>query len=238
MEITLKMLPEKPLIIPFNYFYQLQSAVYSVLSEVSESDFWHNGGYGEITKYKGFCFSGLQGKYRVDRENKKLIFENEVILEVRSAVFDFIDAFQRAVEKRPFIKLFDTRLNIVFASLNNTHLHDGIVRFQAVTPVVVHETQENGHTLFFSPEEDGYFIRICRNIERKYSAVTNKAPDKVWIRIPGELQKVVTRYKNTWITGYQGVFEVKTSARMAEFIYNTGLGEKNSQGFGFVVLTK
>lgn len=152
MEITLKMVPEKPLIIPFNYFYQLQSAVYSVLSEVNESDFWHNSGFGDITKYKGFCFSGLQGTYRTDSVNKKLIFDGAVTLEVRSAVFDFIDAFQRAIEKRPYIRLFDTRLDIVFASLSNTHLHDGIVRFHAVTPVVVHETQENGHTVFFSPE--------------------------------------------------------------------------------------
>lgn len=238
MEIIMKMIPEKPLVIPFNYFYQLQSSIYSLLSEVQESDFWHNDGFGDISKYKGFCFSGLKGKYRVDRENKKLIFGDAVYLEVRSAVFDFIDAFQRTIEKHPFVKLFDTRLDIVSASLKNTHLYDGLVRFHAITPVVVHTSTEDGHTVFFSPSEDDYFVGICNNIDRKYEAIKNKPAEEVLLRADGDLKKIVTSYKNMWITGYQGIFEIKTTARMAEFIYNTGLGEKNSQGFGFVELLK
>lgn len=234
MEIIIKLIPEKPLIIPFNYFYQLQSSVYSLLNKVEESDFWHDDGFGEPPRYKGFCFSGLNGKYRVDRKNKKLIFDGEVYLELRSAVFDFIDAFQRAVEQHPFIKLFDTLLTVTEASLRNTHIDGGIIYFNAITPVVMHRSTDDGHTVFFSPNDDEYFTLICNNIKNKYLAIKNKSPDEVFLRTSGDLKKVVTKYKNTWITGYQGIFEIKTSSRMAEFIYNTGLGEKNSQGFGFV----
>ena len=234
MQISLKLSPDKPLVIPFNYLYQLQSAVYAMLGEVYESDFWHDGGFGDIAKYKGFCFSGLKGRYQADKMNKKIVFEDTIRFEVRSAVFEFIDAFQRAVEIHPYIKLFDTRLNVVGAFLGNQHLKDGITALRAVTPIVIHSTESDGHTVYYSPDNEEFFTRICLNAEAKFRAIYGYDCDPVLIRPAGEMKKVVTKYKNTWITGYQGPIEINTDYKTAEFIYNTGLGEKNSEGFGFV----
>lgn len=238
MQILLKMKPQKPLIIPLNYNYQLQSSLYAMLGEVGESDFWHDNGFGDITKYKGFCFGRLEGKYNIDKINKKIAFENCVYLEVRSSVFEFIDAFQRAVETHPYIKLYDTRLDIVGASLENRHLAEGVTSFRASTPIVIHESLNDGHTHFFSPDEDEFYIRICNNIRNKYETITGNEADEVLLRPAGEFRKEVTLYKDYYITGYTGIIEINTSLRMAEFIYNTGLGEKNSQGFGFVKISE
>lgn len=238
MQILLTLRPDRQLVVPYNYQYQLQSAVYAMLGRAGESDFWHDCGYGDITKYKGFCFSGLEGKYKNDAQNRKLIFENNVYLEIRSYSFEFIDAFQRALEINPDMQLFDTRLSVVSASLSNVHIAPGIIRLKAVTPVVVHTTDETGYTNYYSPDDDVFFIRLANNISRKYEAITNKAPDEFFIRPAGEFKKTVTKYKNTVICGYTGSIEIKTNSRMAEFVYNTGLGEKNAQGFGFVKLIK
>lgn len=234
MQIKLKFKAAKPLVIPFNYNYQLQSALYSMLGEVGESDFWHNNGFGDVTKYKGFCFSGLEGKYSVDGEAKKLCFEKDIYLEMRSPVFGFIDAMQRSLECHPYITLFDTRLDVVSAALENRHLQDGTVRLNAVTPVVVHSTTEDGHTRYYSPDEDEFYIRICDNIVKKYESITGEDSPDVYIRPAGDFKKTVTKYKNFYINGYTGDFEIKTTLKTAEFIYNSGLGEKSSQGFGFV----
>ena len=234
MQIMLTLRPQKPLEIPFHYQYQLQSAIYAMLGEVGQSDFWHDNGFGDTASFKGFCFSGLTGKYTVDQENRRLRFEEKVYLEVRSATFSFIDAFQRAVERHPFLTLFDTRLDIVGASLMNRHFTDGRVVLKAVTPVVVRETEEDGHTYYFSPEEEAFFVRLCNNAEKKYESVVGQAADALLLRPYGAFKKTVTRYKGFWVTGYTGPFELNTTVRMAEFLYNSGLGEKNSQGFGFV----
>lgn len=234
MQILLKMRPTQPLIVPSNYNYQLQSALYAILGEVGESAFWHDSGFGVITKYKGFCFGKLEGKYKFDRENRKICYDNSVYLEIRSPSFEFMDAFQRAVENRPYIKLYDTRLDIIEASLANLHLPSGNVTFEAVTPVAVHTTLPDGHTYFFSPSEDEFTVRIHNNLCHKFEAVSGKDADTVHVSQCGEFKKVVTKYKNYYITGYTGSFNVNTTIRMAEFIYNTGLGEKNSQGLGFV----
>ncbi len=234
MQIKLMFRPGNPLAIPFNYNYQLQSALYAMLGEVGESDFWHDNGFGEQNVFKGFCFSGLSGKYNTDRENKKLIFDGNVYLEVRSSEFDFIDSFQRSLERHPYIKFFDTRLDVISASLENRHLGSGSLILKADTPVVIHETADDGHTYFFNPDENEFYERICLNAAKKYETITGNQPDDITISAHGDYRKTVTKYKNFYITGYTGEFELETSLKMAEFIYNTGLGEKNSQGFGFV----
>ena len=234
MQISLTLQPEKPLCIPLNYNYQLQSALYALLGEVGESVFWHDNGFGDFTKYKGFCFGKLEGKHVVDRENKKIRFENIVRLEIRSSVFAFMDSFQRAVERHPFLKLYDTRLDVIGASLGNRHLAEKTTVFEAVTPIIVHETFPDGKTYFFDPAEEKFYVRICNNLSRKYESITGMPADAVCVRPESEFRKTVTRYKGFLLTGYTGKIGVKASIQMLEFIYNTGLGEKNSQGFGFV----
>ena len=234
MQIKLQFKPQKPLIIPYNYNYQLQSALYSMLGEVGESDFWHNNGFGDITKFKGFCFSGLEGKYSVNREEKKLHFDNNIYFEIRSPVFSFIDAIQRSIELHPYIKLFDTRLEIASANLENLHLQNGLIKLKAVTPVTVHSTKDDGHTYYYSPQEDEFYIRICRNIIKKYESIVGEEAADVYLRPIGNFKKTVTKYKGFYINGYTGEFEFNTTLKMAEFIYNSGMGEKNSQGFGFI----
>lgn len=234
MQILLKMRPTQPLIIPYNYGYQLQSSLYAMLGEVGESDFWHDNGFGNITKYKCFCFGKLEGKYSLDTENKKICYDNSVYLEIRSPSFEFIDAFQRAIEKHPYLKLYNAQLNIIEASLSNLHLSSGNIIFEAITPVVAHTTFSDGHTHFFSPAEEEFAFRINNNLLNKFEAMSGKESDEVHIIQYGVFKKTVTKYKNYYITGYTGQFNVNTTIRMAEFIYNTGLGEKNSQGFGFV----
>ena len=234
MQIKLTLQPERELRIPLNYNYQLQSAIYAMLGEVGQSDFWHDNGFGDVSRFKGFCFSNLTGRYRVDTDNKTISFENHIYLEVRSPAFDFIDAFQRSVEYRPFLRLFDTRLEIVGASLMNRHLSSGRVVFEAVTPAVARETPEDGGTYYFSPQEEEYFTRLCNNAEKKYDAVVGEPAPQLSLRPAGSFRRNVTKYKGIYICGYTGAFALDTSLRMAEFLYDTGLGEKNAQGFGFL----
>lgn len=236
MQIKLTLRSAEPLVIPLNYNYQLQSAIYSMLGEVGRSDFWHDNGFGEVSRFKGFCFSSLTGRYRVDAESKTIRFEDAIYLEVRSPVFGFIDAFQRAAECHPYFKLFDTRLEIAGAALTNLHLPSGRITFEATTPTVVHSTAADGGTYYYSPQEEDYFVRLCNNAEKKYEAIMGEPAPRLALRPAGEFRRIVTKYKGFYICGYTGAFELDTSLRMAEFLYNSGLGEKNAQGFGFLRL--
>ena len=235
MQISILFQPTAPLVIPYNYNYQLQSALYALLAEVGESDFWHDKGFRYYDcSYKGFCFGKLEGNYRTYPEEKKIGFEEAIALEVRSPSFDFIDSFQRALEKHPYIRLFDTRLNVIGASLMNQHFANERLIVHAVTPMIIHTTLVNGHTIYYGPEDENYFHRICQNARKKYMAITEEQSCNITLLPRGTFKKTVTRYKNLYMTGYTGMMELRTSIKMAEIIYNSGLGEKNAQGFGFI----
>jgi len=57
---------------------------------------------------------------------------------------------------------------------------------------------------------------------------------KSGLKLWGHHKRVVTKYKDTWINGWKGMYRISGSSRALEFIYNTGLGSKNSQGFGLL----
>ena len=234
MQLLLTFAPDQPLVLPFNYQHQLQSALYRKLAEVGASDFFHDSGFGNERKFKGFCFGALKGKYRV--QGNKLHFESQVSLEVRSPVFAFCDHLQRSFELSPSLKLFDTGLTLADASLTNRHLNTEQVSFLAQTPITVYETLRDGSTYYFDPQQEDFFVGICNNFANKYRAITGMEPQGIMVRPAGEFKHIVTRYKDFYINAYQGPLEAKGTARELEFFYNTGAGAKSSQGFGFLQL--
>lgn len=234
MQMFLTLAAEKPLCIPINYNYQLQSSIYSKLAELGLSDFWHDDGFGEDQTFKMFTFSPLCGTYRII--DKKICFEGEIAFEIRSPIFEFCDELQRCIEMNPSIKLFDTKLNIINASLTNRHINEGSAIFSAASPIIVHSNTEDRKTEFYFPHDDCFIERLIKNYKNKYESVyTGDAPD-IDIEIVNEGKKVVTNYKGIWLNGNKCELAVKGNWYALEFLYDSGFGEKNSQGFGFVNL--
>ncbi|MGN1126014.1 MAG: CRISPR-associated endoribonuclease Cas6 [Ruminococcus sp.] len=234
MQIQIQLEPQKQLFVPFNYNYQLQSAIYRKLSEIGASDFWHDKGFGDVNKFKAFSFGSLKGRYEV--QNNKILFENNVSFEVRSPIFEFCDDLQRAIELFPRFRLFDTELRVTNATIFNKHINKNKVFFSTDTPITVYSGEDNGFTRYYTPDDEEFYIGICNNFENKFEAICRKPAEKIMLRPAGEFRKVVTRYKQTWITAYRGRLEVQASPESLEFLYNTGMGGKNSQGFGFLKL--
>lgn len=233
MQIHLTLKCEKPLTIPLNYNYQLQSAVYAKLSEIGASDFWHDIGFGDDKqKFKSFVFGPLTGTHII--ENKKITFADKIHLELRSPVFEFCDELQRSLEISPTIKLFDTSLEVCDAALINRHINNNHVVFKSLSPIVVHSTLTDKTTVFLSPDDNMFVQRIQNNYHKKFQTFYNCEAPEISLKISEKTQKVVTNYKGTWITGYKCKITAEGHFAALEFLYNSGLGEKNSQGFGLV----
>ena len=45
-------------------------------------------------------------------------------------------------------------------------------------------------------------------------------------------RKIDTRYKGSYINAWYGTFQLKGKRKYLDFLYQTGVGSKNSQGFG------
>ncbi|MBQ8166545.1 MAG: CRISPR-associated endoribonuclease Cas6, partial [Lachnospiraceae bacterium] len=44
--------------------------------------------------------------------------------------------------------------------------------------------------------------------------------------------KYVTKYKGIYVSGWKGIYQLSGEAKYLDFLYQTGLGAKNAQGFG------
>ena len=232
MQIILNFDLDTPLEIPLNYNYQLQSAVYAKLREIGASDFWHDSGVGETEKFKFFVFGPLLGNYRI--EDKKIIFTDSISFEIRSPFFDFCDDLQRSFELNPTIKLFNRTLFISGASLTNQHINAESVEFKTVSPILVYMKSDSGHMTFLSPGSVEFIDRLHDNFYKKYLAAYGVQPPELKITLLEKGKKVVTQYKDVWLTGYNCKFKVTAPHEALEFIYNCGFGERNSQGFGLI----
>ena len=236
MQLYISMSLSAPMILPLNYRYQVQSALFGKLREVQASDFWHNEGFGEARKFKPFIFGELMGRHTICKENKTITFYDRISFEVRSIDLSFIENLNKSFDLSARFVLFDRILPVTEHSLRDFHLPENACFFKTATPVCVHQTLADGKTRYFSPEEPQFSEGLLLNFQNKYQTVLQKTPPEICITPTGTHKKLVTRYKGIWITAFSGTYEICAPHEALEFIYNVGLGEKNPQGFGLLKL--
>lgn len=234
--IKIQLKPDSTVILPFAHFDVLQGIVYKLMSDDAKlSETIHNKLPGAKKQFKFFCFTDFNGRYTI--EGKSLVFKDTLRWEIRSADDRIIDAIKGALEKSKRISVNDRMCTVVGYRVSQSYFCTDTMVFTMNTPLLYYLTSADGHTQYFSPENEQFFRGIEANIKRKYEAFYD-APLNEEIKFSPacvkDKDKCVTRYKNTMITGYYGKYRLECPARIMDFIYHTGLGAKNSIGFGTV----
>lgn len=227
-------LPEE-LILPINYHQILQGIIYRGLQSFPEySGFVHNSGYryGE-RHYRLFTFGQLKGKYRI--EAGKIVFSEHVSFEIRSTEVLLLKLLKDNFKKQG-IAYGEQRYHKVNAVLRDKTIESEEIVIQMKSPLVGYETDAvSGKTHFFSPEDKEFYQRVEENFVRKYQAYAgievSEGIEIHPVRVT-EKDKCVTKYKGCYITGWFGEYRLKGCRKYLDFLYQTGLGSKNAQGFG------
>ena len=74
-------------------------------------------------------------------------------------------------------------------------------------------------------------------VELKFAAAYDTTPPSaVRLTLCGKPKKVVTRVKGIWVTAYHARLGLSAHPQVTAFLYETGIGSKNSQGFGMIEL--
>ena len=104
------------------------------------------------------------------------------------------------------------------------------------SPLAVYSTDgESGKTYYFSPDQTAFYEMVQDNFFRKYQAYYGIAPEsQIWMKPCGEKtpKKLVTRYKEGYVTAWYGTYRLAGERKYLDFLYQAGIGAKNSQGFG------
>ena len=121
--------------------------------------------------------------------------------------------------------------------ITDRHIQENPVNIKMRSPLCLSRTiQEGGKkkTLYFSPEDREFVPLMQENFRRKYAAAYGKEPDsRITLAPCGEMKKYVTRFQqNIYVTAWKGSFSMSGPPDALDFLYQTGLGSRNSQGFG------
>jgi len=231
---------DKKIKLPLQYNYYIQSMIYRLL-EKEMAYFLHEKGF-ELGKrrFKMFCFSQLIGNYKIDKEDKEIIFDDQVDLYVSSPMDEFLIQLSNSFLLNDDIKLYNNSLVVRNVKSGRDAFEGNKVIVQTLSPITVYSTlykaEGSKYTCYYSPIDKEFSNLIKENVCKKYKAYFKKEPcsSQFFILPIGKTKLHVLNYKGVLIKGYSGRFALEGDRELIELALNTGIGGKNSQGFGYI----
>ncbi len=235
---------ERSIKLPVHYNYVIQSFIYRNLDEALAEELHKKGKIIGKRHFKLFTFSRIFGKQK--RKESSFIFSDEITLFIASPLIELLESFASNIVKKKILNLNGCRIFLstieVFYSLPDA---DEIF-IKTLSPITVYSTLETSDkkkkTYYYSPFEKEFSALIRKNLLKKYFLIHGKEPeDDKFSIIP---EKVSNRnmhvlfYKDTVIKAWSGIYRLKGSKELIKTAYDTGLGAKNSQGFGMIEVVK
>ncbi|WP_227761731.1 CRISPR-associated endoribonuclease Cas6 [Zhaonella formicivorans] len=244
MQITLVINAQQKLVLPVQYNHILQGFIYNAISPELAA-FLHEKGYEYGNRrFKLFAFSRLIGNYQLEPEKDRIIFSDLVKLVISSPVDEFCQSLANGILFGKYLRLGDNRVEIERIEVERQQVESQKITVKTLSPVVVYSTmfRPDGrkYTCYFQPGEPDYAKLVEHNLRKKYLAFAGQEapPGEVCVRSMGQTKLHVLRYKDTVIKGYSGKLELTGPKELLQMAVDAGIGSKNSQGFGCVVITK
>lgn len=222
---------QKSVLLPLAYNELLQGLLYSCWRDKYPEI--HNEGFDGVRGFRPFTFGRLQGKAKVNREDRTIVLSDILSFEVRSPVEELMDELALQLANRGQVRIGAYELPLVNLQNNDRLIFPQRAKISLATPVVVYETLADGHTRFYAPDENGWQDMILANAQRKTKALGLSCSASLQIiPLTETLHKQVTRFKGTYVNGWTGSLIVGADTQLLAALWCLGLGVKNSQGFG------
>ena len=240
MQLLIELQKIDQFILPVNYNYLLQSMIYNLLKNKEDlSAQLHEIGHQfEDKHFKLFTFSLLQGQYKM--RGKQIEFLDKVRFEIRTIDQSVLLTIAESLSELDKLKIGRNLVKILNVKIEQKKLTETSYKIRMMSPLVARSTDaETKKTLYYNPFDTEFNSRIIENFARKYQAYCHKVPTGRFDIEPINFSlknKLVTKYKDYLITGWKGEFEIRGDAEVLDFLYQVGLGEKNSMGFGMFVI--
>lgn len=239
-------LPEdgKTLTLPLQYNHIVQAMIYNSLDD-NTAEFLHDRGFIHGKRaFKMFTFSRLMGNYNIDKRNSKITFTGPISLVVTSPYNNFCNSLANGLLLKPNVRLGNNEMKVTDITLEKDIIDNEKIRIRTLSPIVVYSTllRPDGrkYTCYFEPGENDFVEIMENNLRKKYKAFheANPPTENVSILPLRQPRLSIVNYKNTVIKGYSGIFTLSGPAPLLQIAVDSGLGSKNSQGFGCIRVIK
>ncbi|WP_313165563.1 CRISPR-associated endoribonuclease Cas6 [Sedimentibacter sp.] len=233
---------KEPAYIPIQYNHIVQAVIMSWIGDEKFKSFIHNKGYKfEERAYKLFTFSKINGKFRIDKQNRKIIFYENMRITISSAVNEFMEYLLSSVliENNP-INIGGAKVEISRVEVKEQPKLSEKVQVYTLSPITTYSTLDNKQTRFYNPFDKEFSQYTKNNLMHKYEAYYGKQLEDANFNIKpiGAIKESRINYKGFHILAYNCELEMEGSNELLRMAYDAGLGGKGSQGFGCIEVKK
>ncbi|MGB9771734.1 MAG: CRISPR-associated endoribonuclease Cas6 [Candidatus Kapaibacteriota bacterium] len=245
MRLKIKFRPTKRKVnISCNYNGYIQAFIYAFLDKWIATKL-HDEGFTDLktkSKFKFFTFSRLipTGKHYI--KDGRIYIQGDIILHITSYLDEFIRSFCENLIKTGEFFLNDELMKIESVSIESVPKYRKNVLVRTLSPITIYSTfttsEGRKKTYYYRPFEKEFGEYILNNLNKKLRTLTGREVSGGSInpfKVTPEDERIVI-YKGTVIKGWDGVFELSLPKELFNLAFETGLGAKNSQGFGCIEL--
>lgn len=256
-KLTLEVLPEKyGRDIPINYQYEMSAAIYRILSSANEeySSWLHENGFvcedgDKLKRFKLFTYSRLtNGKFEPNFDSERLrIKSNFVDWYISFLPEKSTEKFIQGLFKRREFELGDKISAVKFMVRDVVMMpsleYKGEMDFVTMSPICLRKKIDDGRVEYMSPKDENAPSAIFAGITSRYNAFYGHEyennNDDFEIILLDEPKSKLIKIKagtpaETLVKGYNCRFHVKASVELIKIMYESGVGEECSQGFGCI----
>lgn len=238
--------------LPMDYQYYLSAWIYKVIAGADSgfSDFLHSEGYTIGSKhFKLFNYSPLGfGKPTLWKE--KSLFEintDQITLNVSFHLADAAEKFIIGLFNNQQVYVGDKFNGLDMTVVQVERLPDPLLQktmdYSTLSSVVVSlGSEESKYAKYIPPGDDFYAVLLRKNLWNKYSSApnANQLPEdfEFGFKPTSEPKSKLATMKpytpqQTRVRGFMFDFSLTCPPEIHRLILSTGLGEKNSMGFGW-----
>lgn len=243
-------------LLPINYQYEQSAVIYKILARASEDyALWlHENGFqleGVGKKFKLFTFS------RFSIENYK-IFKNSERLAILSNTIEWIISFLPEKSTEKFIQgvfanqVFEIgdknstiRFNVQNIEIISPPTYCETMSFSTISPICIRHRKSDGSIEYLSPDSPLFVQGVLEGALSRYKILKGYdcavAPEFKFELI-SQPKSVLVKIKagtpqQTKVRGYMFKFSMHAPIELMKIMYESGMGEECSQGFGCVEVT-
>jgi len=217
--------------LPYSYNYYLASSIYNLFRNSDEKIDLHIN-----TPFKGYVFSSLFfDNFRTSQEG--IHFKGRTRFYFSSINQTLVKAFLSSLLKLGKIKIKDISLDLLSVNLMEEPDFNNTKVFNLISPLIVKkQIIKNGKRYSYEllPSDKEFYTFLINNIKKRYHHITGKSlEDEIDIKFI-EFKPKRYKIKDSWYRCSLGKLVINAPSDVLRIIYHTGLGSKNSMGFGMI----
>ena len=242
MRLRLNFSLRKELVLPIHYNQILQGFIYRNLEPKLATKIHDYGHPLGKRRFKLFHYSQILKRGR--KAEDEIIFKNHISIVVGSPLSEFLESLATTLIKKSRVKMGDCYLFLESIEVIPTPKFTRESLIRTLSPITVYSTlfKPDGRkkTYYYTPFEQEFSELIHENLKKKYEVLKGRKPARSRFTITplraSRKNLIITRFRGTLIKAWSGKYLISGTKSLLEIAYDCGLGAKNSQGFGMIII--